>query len=91
MQVTPRVFRCRDREWICAGECLVVIAEKATGTNRSDPAPAIEAIRAAVSQRHGITPVDVRVVPAGSIPRTTSGKLARRACRAQYLDGSLKG
>ena len=74
-----------------AGECLVVIAEKATGTNRSDPAPAIEAIRAAVSQRHGITPVDVRLVPAGSIPRTTSGKLARRACRAQYLDGSLKG
>jgi len=74
-----------------ADECLVVIAEKATGTNRSDPAPAIEAIRAAVSRRHGITPVDVRLLPAGSIPRTTSGKLARRACRTQYLDGSLKG
>jgi fatty-acyl-CoA synthase len=30
---------------------------------------------------------DVALVPAGSIPRTTSGKLARRACRAAYLAG----
>jgi fatty-acyl-CoA synthase len=28
-------------------------------------------------------------VPAGTIPRTTSGKLARRACRAAYLDGEF--
>jgi fatty-acyl-CoA synthase len=32
---------------------------------------------------------DVRFLPAGAIPRTTSGKLARRACRAQYLTGLL--
>jgi fatty-acyl-CoA synthase len=32
---------------------------------------------------------DVRFLPAGAIPRTTSGKLARRACRAQYLSGTL--
>lgn len=74
-----------------ADERLVIIAEKATGTSRSDPAPAIATIRAAVAKRHGITPVDVRLIPAGAIPRTTSGKLARRACRTQYLDGSLKG
>jgi fatty-acyl-CoA synthase len=72
-------------------ERLVVIAERATGTSRTDPAPAIEAIRTAVSQRHGITPVDIRFLPAGAIPRTTSGKLARRACRSAYLDASLKG
>lgn len=70
-------------------EQLVVVAERATGTSRSDPAPAVDAIRVAVSQRFGITPVDVRLLPAGAIPRTTSGKLARRACRAAYLDGSL--
>lgn len=72
-------------------EGLVIVAERATGTSRSDPAAAITAIRAAVSHRHGITPADVRILPAGAIPRTTSGKLARRACRTQYLDGSLKG
>ena len=33
-------------------------------------------------QRHGLAVPDVRLLPAGAIPRTTSGKLARRACRA---------
>ena len=70
---------------------LVIVAERATGTARSDTGMAIDAIRAAVSQRHGLTPADVRILPAGAIPRTTSGKLARRACRAEYLHGSLKG
>lgn len=68
---------------------LVVIAERAAGTSRQDPRPAIEAIRAAVAQRHGLTVSDMRLLPAGAIPRTTSGKLARRACRAEYLDGTL--
>jgi fatty-acyl-CoA synthase len=68
-----------------AGHRLVVIAERAAGTGRADPQPAIEAIRAAVLHRHGLTVSDVRFLPAGAIPRTTSGKLARRACRAQYL------
>ncbi|OBJ19764.1 fatty acyl-AMP ligase [Mycobacterium colombiense] len=68
---------------------LVVIAERAAGTSRQDPQPAIEAIRAAVAQRHGLNLSDVRLLPAGAIPRTTSGKLARRACRAEYLDGTL--
>ncbi len=71
------------------GQCLVVIAERAAGTSRDDPQPAIEAIRAAVSHRHGLSVSDIRFLPAGAIPRTTSGKLARRACRAQYLSGGL--
>jgi len=73
------------------GQGLVIIAERAAGTSRADPAPAIEAIRQAVSRRHGLTVADVRLLPAGAIPRTTSGKLARRACRAQYLSGALGG
>ncbi|MHC9296096.1 fatty acyl-AMP ligase [Mycobacterium sp. LTG2003] len=71
------------------GGQLVVIAERAAGTGRTDPAPAIAAVQAAVANRHGLTVGDVRFLPAGAIPRTTSGKLARRACRAQYLDGTL--
>ena len=72
-----------------AGEQLVVVAERASGTRRADPAPAVEAIRAEVSRRHRLSVADVRLVPAGAIPRTTSGKLARRACRAAYLDGEF--
>ena len=68
---------------------LVIVAERAAGTSRVDPQPAIEAIREAVSHRHHLSVGDVLLLPAGAIPRTTSGKLARRACRAQYLDGKL--
>jgi fatty-acyl-CoA synthase len=70
-------------------ESLVLIAERAAGTSRADPQPAIDAIKQAVSDRHRLTVTDVRLLPAGAIPRTTSGKLARRACRNQYLHGSL--
>lgn len=69
---------------------LVIVAERAPGTGRSDSRTAVEAIRAAVSRRHHVEPADVVLVPAGAIPRTTSGKLARRSCRAEYLDGSLR-
>jgi fatty-acyl-CoA synthase len=72
-----------------AGRGLVVIAERAAGTNRADPREAIEAIRVAVADRHGLTVADLRFLPAGAIPRTTSGKLARVACRTEYLEGTL--
>lgn len=71
------------------GERLVIVAERARGTGRVDPQPAIEAIQAAVARTHGLTVADVRFVQAGAIPRTTSGKLARRACRTEYLSGVL--
>lgn len=71
------------------GEQLVVVAERASGTRRVDPAPGIDAVRAELSRRHGVAVSDVRLVPAGAIPRTTSGKLARRACRAAYLAGEF--
>jgi fatty-acyl-CoA synthase len=70
-----------------AGERLVIVTERAPGTGRADPAPVVEAVRAAVLDRHGIAASDVRFVAAGAIPRTTSGKLARGACRAAYING----
>ncbi|MBW0016190.1 MAG: AMP-binding protein [Mycobacterium sp.] len=72
-----------------SGQRLVIVAERAAGTSRVDPQPAIEAIRSAVSARHRLAVSDLVLLPAGAIPRTTSGKLARVACRAQYLDGTL--
>ena len=71
------------------GETLVIIAERAAGTARADPQPAIASIRDAVMGRHGLSVAEVRFLPAGAIPRTTSGKLARRACRAAYIAGSF--
>ena len=72
-----------------AGERLVIVAERAVGAGRADLQPVINAIRAAVSRRHSLPLADVLLVAAGVIPRTTSGKLARQACRALYLNGEL--
>ncbi|OBF41091.1 fatty-acid--CoA ligase [Mycobacterium sp. ACS1612] len=69
-------------------ERLVIIAERAAGTAREDPAPVIDAIRKLVAHKHGLPVFEVRFVPAGAIPRTTSGKLARWASRARYLSGA---
>ncbi len=67
------------------GEQLVIVAERAPGAARADP----DRIRAAVARRHGLAVAEVSLVAAGTIPRTTSGKIARRACRSEYLDGKL--
>ncbi|GAA5047250.1 long-chain-fatty-acid--AMP ligase FadD32 [Nocardia callitridis] len=72
-------------------EQLVVVAERGPGAGKADPLPIADAVRAALSQRHGVTARDVLLVPAGSIPRTSSGKIARRACKAAYVEGSLRG
>ncbi|WP_431966518.1 long-chain-fatty-acid--AMP ligase FadD32 [Nocardia sp. bgisy134] len=72
-------------------EQLVVVAERGTGAAKADPGPIAEAVRAAIARRHGVTVRDLLLVPAGSIPRTSSGKIARRACRTAYLEGTLRG
>jgi acyl-CoA synthetase (AMP-forming)/AMP-acid ligase II len=70
-----------------SAEQLVVVAERAAGIGRADPEPVVAAVRAAISREHRVRVGDVRLVAAGVIPRTTSGKLARNACRADYLAG----
>jgi acyl-CoA synthetase (AMP-forming)/AMP-acid ligase II len=67
----------------------VIVAERAPGSGEADPQLVIDDIRAAVSRRHSLPLAEVLMVAAGSIPRTTSGKLARQACRALYLNGEL--
>lgn len=72
-----------------SGEELVIVAERAAGSGRAEPGPIVEAIRAAVARRHQVRAADIRMVAAGVIPRTTSGKLARNACRTEYLAGKF--
>jgi fatty acid CoA ligase FadD32 len=71
-------------------EQLVIVGERAPGAHKLDMAPIADDIRAAIAVRHGVTVRDVLLTPAGAIPRTSSGKIGRRACRAAYLDGSLR-
>ena len=72
-------------------EQLVIVGERAPGTHKLEVEPVADDIRAAIAVRHGVTVRDVLLMPAGTIPRTSSGKIGRRACRAAYIDGSLRG
>ena len=48
------------------------------------------AIRSAIAQIHGIQVYAVVTIAAGTIPKTSSGKIQRRAARADFLSGNLK-
>nr|WP_307817783.1 long-chain-fatty-acid--AMP ligase FadD32 [Nocardia acididurans] len=72
-------------------EKLVIVAERGTGAAKLDPEPIAETVRAAIAKRHGVNVGDLLLVPAGSIPRTSSGKIARRACKTAYVEGTLRG
>jgi fatty acid CoA ligase FadD32 len=71
-------------------EQLVIVAERAPGAHKLDYQPIADDIRAAIAVRHGVTVRDLLLVQSGSVPRTSSGKIGRRACRAAYIDGSLR-
>jgi long chain fatty acid CoA FadD26 len=69
------------------GEGVVVVAELPIAVEHaSDTA---RGIRAALTTVHSVPVVDVALVRPGAIPRTTSGKVARQACRAAYLGQTL--
>ncbi|MCK8433425.1 fatty acyl-AMP ligase [Streptomyces sp. D2-8] len=75
------------------GECAVVVAEHARTARLTElDVPAVtRAVRGAVSARHGLRLADVVVVPPGTVPRTSSGKVSRALTRARYLEGAYGG
>jgi fatty acid CoA ligase FadD32 len=73
-----------------SSEQLVIVGERAAGAHKLDYQPIADAIRTAIAVRHGVTVRDVLLVTAGSIPRTSSGKIGHSACRAVYIDGTLR-
>ncbi|HEX2038444.1 MAG TPA: AMP-binding protein [Acidimicrobiales bacterium] len=67
-------------------EALVVVAE----TKQPEEAPAIRrAVVTRVVDAVGVPPTEVVLVAAGSLPKTSSGKLQRSLCRDRYLDNAL--
>lgn len=72
-------------------ERLVLVQELCRSAYRHpDAAPILGAIRAAVVAEHGLLVHAVMLIEAGSLPRTTSGKVRRRACREQLRNGTLQ-
>lgn len=70
-------------------ECLVV-AQEVDRRATSDHDTVVSAIRAAVAAQHELQVYSVCLLAAGGLPKTSSGKVQRHACRAAFLDGCLE-
>jgi acyl-CoA synthetase (AMP-forming)/AMP-acid ligase II len=69
------------------GEELFVFAERARGDRSPDLE---ERVKSRVVARTGLVPAAVRVLPAGTLPRTSSGKLRRAETRRLHQLGALR-
>src|SRR5262249_45045977 len=70
-------------------ECLVVVQEVEGRRQVGAIDEVAAAIRQAVAEQHDIQVHTVALIRAGSIPKTTSGKIQRRACRDAFLSSKL--
>ena len=72
------------------GERLVVVQELERSYVRSaDVGEVAKVIRRAITEKHEVQVHAVVLVRTGSVPRTSSGKIQRRASRAAYSGGTL--
>ena len=69
-------------------ERLIVVSEVERGRHK-DWSEVFQAIRRNVMEEHELPPDGVVLVRFGSIPKTSSGKIQRHACRKDFVDGTL--
>lgn len=73
------------------GEQLVIVQEIARAHVRTfRPQEVAEAIRERIAIDHQLDVADVQFVGPRNLPRTSSGKIRRLACREAYLQGTLQ-
>jgi 8-amino-7-oxononanoate synthase len=71
------------------GQERLVVVQEVERHRTANPEEIIGAIRRNVSKQHELGLDAVLLVKAGSVPKTTSGKIQRHACRDGYLNGTL--
>ncbi len=72
------------------GERLMVLVEATRGTPASGFAAIAAACSIAIVERTALVPDEVVVLTAGTLPRTSSGKLRRTAALRQHRSGALR-
>jgi acyl-CoA synthetase (AMP-forming)/AMP-acid ligase II len=81
-----RAGHCAAYAVEAGGQERLVLTAELERSQRRTPAEEIErAVRASVAEEHGLRVYELVLVKTGSIPKTSSGKLQRYACRAAYL------
>lgn len=72
------------------GEKLVIVQEIERSYRRNlDVSEVVNAIRQAVSEQHQLDVQAILLLKTATIPKTSSGKIQRRACRARFLADTL--
>jgi amino acid adenylation domain-containing protein len=72
-----------------ADEERLVVVQEIEHRQRPDMNAVHDAIRQALFEEHEVLAHAILLVPPGSIPKTSSGKNQRHACRAKFLANSL--
>lgn len=67
----------------------LVVAQEVRTRRESDYPAIVEAIRTRITQERDIAVEAVVLLKPTALPKTTSGKIQRRACRARFLAGAL--
>ncbi|HVS00719.1 MAG TPA: amino acid adenylation domain-containing protein, partial [Thermoanaerobaculia bacterium] len=72
------------------GEERLVIVQEVERIWRRDLDGVTEAVRRAVAEEHEVPVHAVALIKPNTLPKTSSGKVRRRACREQFLAGQLE-
>ncbi len=72
------------------GRERLVVVQEGRRSARFDMDDILASIRRELGQQYLISPHAVVLVPGGSLPKTSSGKLRRRTCRRRYMEGQLR-
>ncbi len=75
---------------VAGEERLVIVAEVKRHFKNSLLKQVTDAIRQTVAEHHEVEVYAISLLKTGSIPKTSSGKIRRRTCRADFLARSLK-
>jgi amino acid adenylation domain-containing protein/non-ribosomal peptide synthase protein (TIGR01720 family) len=69
------------------GEERLVVVQELEARRRADLPAVIELIRQTLAEEFEVQPYAILLVKAGSVPKTSSGKIQRSACRTRFETG----
>ncbi|MGB9181613.1 MAG: amino acid adenylation domain-containing protein, partial [Pyrinomonadaceae bacterium] len=72
------------------GEERLVIVHELDHRQQADVETVFQSIRQAISEEHEMQAHVIALIKAGTIPKTSSGKIQRHACRVAFLQSTLE-
>lgn len=67
----------------------LVVVQEIVGPRKVDLPALLEQIRCEVLDQHDLDPAAIVLIQAGSLPKTSSGKIQRHLCRQMFLEGQF--